>query len=106
MAYRGTSLQLLSKSFQKMSFGIRRTRVASGEVSLDDYGTISTRDSVVPLRVIWHFGSPDRRRQFQNSKGLLISAIETLRQSRPLIVKGFNRMAREFSCAALYKWPI
>ena len=47
MVYRGTLLQLLSKSFQKVSLGIRRTCVASGEVSSDGYGTISACDSVI-----------------------------------------------------------
>ena len=52
MVYRGTSLRLLSKSLQKMLFGIYRTRVASGESSFDGYGTISMRDSVISLCVV------------------------------------------------------
>ena len=52
MACRGTLLQLLSKSFQKMSFGIRRTHVVSGEVSSDGYDAINACDSVISSLVV------------------------------------------------------
>ena len=47
--------------------------------------------------------SSDLGRWFQILKGLLILAIETLRRSRPLIAKGFNRTVREFSRSTIYK---
>ena len=47
MTCKGTSLLLLSKSLQKMSFGIPRTHVMSGEVSSDGYSAISARDNVI-----------------------------------------------------------
>ena len=52
MVCRGTSLQLLSKSFQKVSFGIHRTPVAFGEVSSDGYGAISACDNVISPRAV------------------------------------------------------
>ena len=42
----GVSLQLLNKSFQLMSFGIRGTYVRPGEARSDGYGIISAHDSV------------------------------------------------------------
>ena len=40
--------------------------------------------------------SSDLGRWYQISKGLLILAVETYGRSRPLIVKSFNRIAKEF----------
>ena len=52
--------------------------------------------------------SSDLGRWFLILKRCLISTVETLRCSKPLIVKGFNRTVREFSLPLLYKglaWP-
>ena len=47
--------------------------------------------------------SSDLGCRFQILKGILILAVEMLGQSRPLIAKGFNQTAREFSRSPLYK---
>ena len=83
-----------------MSFGIRRTRVASGEVSSDSYGFLTCRVMIRFPRLASSIPeveeSSDPGRFFQISKGLLILAIEMLGQSRLLIAKGFIRRLGSF----------
>ena len=49
MVCKGTSHKLLGTSFQKVSFGIHRALVASGDTGSDGYGVISARDIMASL---------------------------------------------------------